>query len=201
MAGKRALAVVDVQNDFCPGGSLGVPEGDRVVPVLNQYARRFHEEGSPVIATRDWHPPKTRHFQEGGGPWPPHCVQGTPGAAFHPDLRLPPGTTVLSKGMDPNEDSYSAFDARTDAGESLAELLRRLGVEELYVGGLATDYCVRATALDALAQGFRVTVLTDAVRGVDVTPGDSERALREVVEAGARTATLETVFPAHAGGR
>lgn len=199
MAGKRALLVVDVQNDFCPGGSLGVSGGDQVVPVLNEYARRFHQEGSPVIATRDWHPPKTRHFQEQGGPWPPHCVQGTPGARFHPDLRLPPGATVVSKGMDPNEDSYSAFDARTETNQPLPEHLRALGVDELYIGGLATDYCVRATALDALSQGFQVTVLTDAVRGVDVNPGDSDRALREVVEAGARTATLETLFSARAG--
>jgi nicotinamidase/pyrazinamidase len=201
MAGKRALLVVDVQNDFCPGGSLGVSGGHEIVPVLNEYARRFHAEGSPVIATRDWHPPQTRHFQAQGGPWPPHCVQGTPGAEFHPELRLPEGTEVVSKGMDPNEDSYSAFDAYTRTGQTLPAYLRALDVDEIYIGGLATDYCVRATTLDALSQGFRVTVLTDAIRGVDVRPGDSERALREMVDAGARTATLETVFGAREAGQ
>lgn len=188
-----ALLIVDVQNDFCPGGSLPVPRGDEVVPVLNEYARRFHEAGRPVIASRDWHPPQTKHFQSGGGQWPPHCVQGTPGAEFHPNLRLPEGTIVVSKGMDPSQDSYTAFDAVTDDGRPLLQLLRELGVRRLFVGGLATDYCVRASVLDALRHGFEVVLLTDAVRGVDVTPGDSERALQEMRAAGAREMTLAEV--------
>jgi len=188
-----ALLIVDVQNDFCPGGSLPVPHGDEVVPVLNEYARRFRAAGLPVIASRDWHPAQTKHFQSGGGQWPPHCVQGTPGAEFHPDLRLPEGTIIVSKGMDPNQDSYTAFDAVTDDGRPLLQLLRDLGVRRLFVGGLATDYCVRASVLDARRQGFEVVVLRDAVRGVDLQPGDAERALQEMLAAGAREMTLAEV--------
>ena len=185
---RDALVVVDVQNDFCPGGALAVAEGDRVVAVLNRYAAAFAARDAAVFASRDWHPEQTRHFVAGGGPWPPHCVQGTPGARFHPDLRLPAGTVVLSKGMDPDEDAYSSFQARDDDGTDFATLLRRRGVRRLFVGGLATDYCVRATALDGLAAGFEVVVLEDAVRAVDVQPGDGERALTEMAAAGARRA-------------
>lgn len=203
MAEKRAgLLVVDVQNDFVPGGALPVPEGDRVVPVLNEYVRRFRAAGLPVYFSRDWHPEQTKHFAAYGGAWPPHCVQGTWGAEFHPDLDVPPEAVIVTKGADPEEDAYSAFQGRTRDGETFVERLRRDGVEHLYVGGLATDYCVRASVLDALKAGFRVTVLVDAIRGVDVRPGDSERALAEMREAGADTATLETVrigAPASAG--
>ena len=178
-----ALLIVDVQNDFCPGGALAVPDGDRVIPVLNRAIERFSEAGLPVFASRDWHPPDTKHFKTRGGPWPPHCVAGTPGAAFHPDLRLPPGATVVSKGQDRNDDGYSAFEATTDDGRTLADDLRERGVTDLYVGGLTTDYCVRATALDARAAGFRVTVLADAVAGID--EDDSRRALDEIRAAGA----------------
>ena len=191
-----ALLIVDVQNDFCPGGSLAVPEGDRVVPVLNEAARRCHAAGLPVFATRDWHPPHTRHFVSGGGAWPPHCVQGTPGAHLHPNLTLPAGTPLLSKGMDPNEDSYSAFGAENEAGEHLPDLLRGLAVRRIVLGGLATDYCVRATAEDAIRDGFAVVVLTDGVRGVDVQPGDSERALAALRSLGAEETTLAALTSA-----
>ncbi len=194
-APKPALLVVDVQNDFCPGGALAVPEGDRVVPALNEYIARFAAAELPVYASRDWHPARTTHFKEFGGVWPPHCIQGTPGAEFHPDLRLPPGATVLSKGMGEREDAYSAFQATTPEGEPFAERLRRDGVTHLYVGGLATDYCVRASALDARRLGLAVTLLADASRGVDVRPGDSERAVAEMREAGVEIGTLETVHP------
>jgi nicotinamidase/pyrazinamidase len=180
-----ALILVDVQNDFCPGGSLAVPEGDRVVAPLNRELERFNRAGRPIIASRDWHPAETTHFLAGGGPWPPHCVQDQPGAAFHPALRLPHDATIVSKGSDPREDAYSAFQARDDQGRSLSEILRRRGVRHLVVGGLATDYCVRATVLDGLRNGFQVTVLEDAIRGVDVQPGDSERARAEMLDAGA----------------
>ncbi len=194
MAEDRAgLLVVDVQNDFVPGGALPVPEGDRVVPVLNEYTRRFREASLPVYFSRDWHPERTKHFKEYGGTWPPHCIQGTWGAEFHPELEVPPDAVIITKGADPEEDAYSAFQGRTPEGEPFAERLRRDGVTHLYVGGLATDYCVRASALDALKQGLRVTVLLDAVRGVDVQPGDSERALAELREAGADTATLDSL--------
>jgi nicotinamidase/pyrazinamidase len=188
-----ALMVIDVQRDFCPGGSLAVSEGDRVVAPLNAAAARFAAAGRPVIATRDWHPPRTVHFQAYGGPWPPHCVQGTPGAEFHPELRLPASAIVVSSGMGEDEDGYSAFEANDSAGRHVADLLRDLGVRRLYVGGLATDYCVKASVLDARKLGFDVTVLEDAVRGVNVQPGDDARALDAMREAGARIAASASV--------
>jgi nicotinamidase/pyrazinamidase len=191
MAGKSALVIVDVENDFTPGGALGVPDGDEVVPVLNRYAERFAEAGLPVYASRDWHPAVTKHFKEYGGIWPPHCVQETKGAEFHPDLKLPDGTTVVSKGMDPEKDSYSAFDALDRTGAPLAESLHREGVEQLYVGGLATDYCVKWTVLEALRQGFSATFLADASLGVNLEPHDSEKAIEEMLAAGADAITLE----------
>src|SRR5579884_922711 len=181
-----ALILVDVQNDFCPGGALAVPEGNRVVPPLNREIARFEQAHRPVIASRDWHPAETTHFKSGGGPWPPHCVAGEPGAQFHGELRLPEGVTVVSKGTGPTEDAYSALQARDASGRSLEQILRETGTKRLVVGGLATDYCVRATVLDALEAGFEVEVLTAGVRGVEVKPGDSERALNEMKEAGAR---------------
>jgi nicotinamidase/pyrazinamidase len=185
---RAALVVVDVQNDFCPGGALGVREGDRVVPVLNREIERFHAAGRPVVATRDWHPAETTHFVTGGGPWPPHCIADQPGAAFHRDLALPSDAIVVSKGTGATEDAYSAFHARADDGRPLDAVLRDAGVEHVVIGGLATDYCVRATALDALTQGYRVTVLRDAIRGVDLKPGDSENAIAEMQAAGIRIA-------------
>ena len=181
-----ALILVDVQNDFCPGGALAVAEGDKVVPALTRVAERFGKAGRPVIASRDWHPPETTHFET----WPPHCVRDQPGASFHPELRLPPGAVVVSKGMGATEDAYSAFQARDDSGRPLGDLLRQRGVRRLVVGGLATDYCVRATVLDALRQGFQVTVLENGIKGVDVHPGDSARAIDEMRAAGAQFTTV-----------
>jgi nicotinamidase/pyrazinamidase len=178
-----ALLLVDVQNDFCPGGALAVPEGHRVIPVLNRAIERFQAEGRPVYASRDWHPRDTKHFKERGGPWPPHCVADSSGAKFHPELRLPQNAVVVSKGQDRNDDGYSAFEGVTDSGRTLAEDLRARGVSELYVGGLATDYCVRATVLDARRNGFAVTVLTDAVAGIG--RDDAARALEDMRAAGA----------------
>ena len=180
-----ALLIVDVQSDFCPGGALSVPAGDRVVEPLNRIARRCAEAGVPVLATRDWHPLGTRHFRERGGPWPPHCVQGSPGAEFDPALRLPEGTLVISKGTDPDTDGYSAFEAADADGQDLREILASLGVRRLLIGGLATDYCVRASVLEARRMGLDVVVLADAVAGVDMAPGDSARALDEMERAGA----------------
>ncbi|GBC95931.1 Nicotinamidase [bacterium HR16] len=188
-----ALLIVDVQNDFCPGGALPVPEGDKVVPVLNRAIDRFRQAGAPVIASRDWHPEKSTHFAAYGGQWPVHCVQNTEGAAFHPDLRLPDDVIIVSKGMGENEDAYSAFDARTEDGTPLESVLKAKGVKRLVVGGLATDYCVRASVLGALERGFEVLVLRDAVRGVDVQPGDSEKALAEMQSKGAKLVTLEEI--------
>ncbi|HBR16487.1 MAG: nicotinamidase [Deltaproteobacteria bacterium RIFCSPLOWO2_12_FULL_43_16] len=191
MTKSSALVIVDVQNDFCPGGALPVPEGDKVVPVLNKYIQRFQKAGLPIYASRDWHPEKTKHFKAFGGLWPPHCVQGTKGAAFHPDLKLPKDTIILTKGEDPNEDSYSCFQAHDSEGKPFIQNLKVQWIKHLYVGGLATDYCVKATVLDGLKHGFQVTVLTDAVRGVDVKTGDSAAALKEMRTAGAEETTLE----------
>lgn len=187
------LLIVDVQNDFCPGGSLAVAGGDEVAAVLTEYAQRFHATGLPVVATRDWHPANTVHFNTGGGTWPPHCIRGTWGGELHAGLHLPESALLLSKGMDPNEDGYSGWAARDESGRSLVSILQRLGVRRLLLGGLATDYCVAATAKDALAAGFQVQVLTEAVRPVELQPGDGERALAEMRAAGAVTATLGEV--------
>jgi nicotinamidase/pyrazinamidase len=181
-----ALVLVDVQNDFCPGGALAVPDGDRVIPVLNRMIERFEAQGRPVYATRDWHPHDTTHFQAYGGPWPPHCVAGTGGAELHPDLRVPADTTVVSKGQARDDAGYSAFEGTTMDGRDLASDLRARGISRVYVGGLATDYCVRATVLDARRAGFDVTVLSDAVAGIG--PDDTRRALDEMREAGAEFA-------------
>ncbi|MGQ0815441.1 MAG: nicotinamidase [Gemmatimonadota bacterium] len=186
----RALLIVDVQNDFCPGGALAVDEGDRVVPVLNKYIQRLD---LPVYASRDWHPVKTSHFREFGGRWPPHCIQNTQGAALHPDLKLPADTVVVTKGTNPTDDGYSSFEGVDDRGRLLADVLRADGVRKLYLGGLTTDYCVRTSVLDALREGFDVVLLTDAIRGIDVKRGDIDKAIEDMLRAGARPATLATV--------
>lgn len=180
-----ALLAVDVQNDFCPGGSLPVAGGDHVVPAMNRYIEAFRAAGRPIHASRDWHPAQTTHFKEYGGIWPAHCVQRTVGAEFHPDLQLPPEATIVSKGMGADEDNYSAFEARDDSGRSLPQLLAEQGVRRLYVGGLATDYCVKHSALDALKAGLEVVILADAIRGVEVEPGDSNRSVEELRAGGA----------------
>jgi len=182
---KSALIVVDVQRDFCPGGALPVPEGDRVIPVLNKYVEKFERVGAPIYATRDWHPPNHASFKARGGIWPPHCVQNTEGAEFHPDLALPKGTKIISKAMDPEREAYSGFE-----GTRLEEELKRRGIERVFVGGLATDYCVKNTVMDALKLEFETILLEDAIRGVDVKPGDSERAVGEMVKKGARKAVF-----------
>ena len=176
---KRALVVVDVQNDFCPGGSLAVERGDEVVAPLNRLIKEFLARGEPVFKSRDWHPARTKHFAAYGGTWPVHCVQNTRGAEFHPELLDDPRIQIISKGTG-DEDSYSAFD-----GTNLADLLRERGVTEVFVGGLATDYCVKNTVLDALREGFKVKALTEAMRAVNLRPGDDARALEEMRRAGA----------------
>jgi nicotinamidase/pyrazinamidase len=188
---RDALVIVDVQNDFCPGGALGVPGGDAVVPVLNRYAERFAAAGAPVFASRDWHPAKTSHFKAYGGVWPPHCVQGTPGAEFHPRLTLPADAAIVSKGMDPSEDAYSCFQSETDDGMPFPATLGELGVGRLFVGGLATDYCVKSTVVDGVREGFEMVVLADAIAAVELTPGDGAKALDEMRAAGARMIRLE----------
>jgi nicotinamidase/pyrazinamidase len=176
---NQALIIVDVQNDFCPGGSLAVAHGDEVVAPLNKLIDEFLAEGRPIFKSRDWHLPTTKHFEKFGGTWPVHCVQNTPGAEFHPNLRDDQRIQVISKGLG-DKDCYSAFD-ETD----LAVRLRQLGIEELVVGGLATDYCVKQTVLDGLTKGFKVKAILDAMRSVDLHPGDGSKAIEEMRAAGA----------------
>lgn len=184
-----ALLVVDVQNDFADAaGSLYVPQGEAVVPVINAEILSALAAGASVVYTRDWHPPHTPHFKPDGGLWPVHCVHGTWGAAFHPALEV--NGPVVSKGSE-GEDGYSGFsvrDPRCGAGQAteLDALLRSRGITTVVVTGLATDYCVQVTALDALALGYRVVVLTTAVRAVDLAPGDGARALAQLTAAGAQ---------------
>ncbi|MBI5809593.1 MAG: nicotinamidase [Deltaproteobacteria bacterium] len=193
MAMKRALVIVDVQNDFCPGGALPVKDGDMVVLALNRYIELFKAAGAHIYATRDWHPRKTIHFKEYGGKWPPHCVQGTGGAEFHPDLKLPRDAVIITKGACHDEDSYSGFQGKDREGWGLGEALRAAGIGHIYVGGLATDYCVRATVFDGIKEGFKVTLLLDAVKGVDVKEDDSKMAIAAMRAKGAETATFEAI--------
>jgi nicotinamidase/pyrazinamidase len=174
----RALLVIDFQNDFCPGGALAVPDGDQIAERVNQLAASGGFD--LVVATRDWHPADHGSFAEQGGPWPVHCVQGTPGAELHPALDRSLIDAVVDKGQNPSTEGYSGFDET-----GLAALLRERGIDSVTVVGLATDYCVKNTALDALREGFDVNVDGAAVRGVNVQPGDDERALDELRAAGA----------------
>jgi nicotinamidase/pyrazinamidase len=183
-----ALVVVDVQRDFLPGGALGVPEGDRVAPVLNRYIARFRARGLPIVFTRDWHPADHCSFHAQGGPWPPHCVAASEGAAFAPGLDVAADALVVSKATATAPDAYSGFQ-----GTELAGWLRDLGCWRLFIGGLATDYCVLQTVLDALAEGFEVLLLRDAVRAVDVAPGDGARAEQAMIAAGARAIDLDAL--------
>ena len=184
-----ALIIVDVQQDFLPGGALAVPGGDAVIPVLNRGAMTFDRYGLPVFATRDWHPSNHCSFSAQGGPWPPHCVAGTPGAEMPAMLALPESAQVISKATTPDKDAYSGFQD-TD----LALRLRERGCARVFIGGLATDYCVRATALDALRAGFQVVVLEDAIRAVELQPGDGARALADMTAQGARVTRLQELI-------
>lgn len=184
-----ALIIVDVQNDFCPGGALPVTDGDKVVPILNAYIKRFRKENAPIFVTRDWHPSDHSSFKENGGIWPPHCVQGTSGAQFHPGLDISGDVRIISKGASPKDEAYSGFQ-----GTHLTAELKKREIKTLYIGGLATDYCVKHTVLDALKEGFSVFFLEDGSRGVDVNPGDSKRAVDEMFLAGARRTILSDLI-------
>jgi len=183
---RDAVLIVDVQADFLPGGNLGVPRGDEVVPVLNRYLALARRQGVPVFASRDWHPRDHCSFLAQGGAWPEHCVAGSPGAEFAPGVALTRDAVIISKATGRDTDAYSAFQ-----GTDLAPRLRGLGVRRLLVGGLATDYCVLNTVLDARKAGFEVLLLVDAIRAVNVKPGDGERAEREMLAAGAVATRFE----------
>ncbi|MCZ0934354.1 MAG: isochorismatase family protein [Gemmatimonadetes bacterium] len=184
-----ALLVVDVQKDFLPGGALAVPEGDAVIPPLNEALRAFSEAGLPIFATRDWHPPDHCSFVEQGGLWPLHCVAGTSGAAFPNSLRLPASSVLISKADDPAAEAYSAF-----SGTDLADRLSDRGVTRVFAGGLATDYCVLRTVLDARARRLDVVLLFDAVRAVNVESGDGAWAIDRMQAAGVIFAPTRTVL-------
>jgi len=183
-----ALLVIDVQKDFCPGGALPAPDGERIVPAVNRYLAEAARLGMPVFATRDWHPRVTSHFKAYGGEWPPHCIQNSPGAAFHPQLTLPKDAVVLNKGDDDDQPGYSAFDGHTKDGTVLIAELHDRHINRLFVAGIATDYCVLKTVLDARRAGLDVTVLDDAVAGINVNPGDVDRAIEDMKGAGATIA-------------
>lgn len=183
-----ALIIVDVQNDFCPGGSLGVTGGDEVATKLSSLAMRFRINGARIYATQDWHPEKHSSFEEQGGPWPPHCIQGTEGAEFHENLDLPIGTAIVRKGSDPKVDAYSGF-----LDSTLENQLKRAGIERLFVGGLTTDYCVLNTVLDARQLGFETFVLEDGIAAVNAEPDDGAKAVQKMKDNGATMTTIEEV--------
>jgi nicotinamidase/pyrazinamidase len=188
LTSEDALLVIDLQVDFLPGGKLGVPNGHAVLGPINRLLSLFDRKGLPIYASRDWHPENHCSFAERGGPWPPHCVAGTPGAAFSGQLGLPAGAIVVSKADTADVDAYSAFN-----GTSLAAQLRARGVRRVVVSGLATDYCVLNTVIDARENGFEVIVVPEAMRAVDLAPGDGERALARMAGLGARPATVEAL--------
>ncbi len=180
LSSDDAVIVVDVQNDFCPGGALAVPDGDQVIGVLNLWIEQAERAGATVVFTRDWHPADHCSFLTQGGPWPVHCVQHTPGAEYHPGLRKPGTAINVDKATDPGREAFSGF-----AGTALGDRLRRKGIRRILVGGLALDYCVRATVLDGIAEGFEVHLLPAATRAVELAPGDGRRAIDEMRSAGA----------------
>ncbi len=186
-----ALLVVDVQNDFLPGGALGIHGGDAIVGPINRLLGAWRARGLPVFLSRDWHPDGHCSFAAQGGPWPVHCVAGTPGAEFSSELSTAPGDVVISKATRVDRDAYSALD-----GTPLHDALRERGITRLFICGLATDYCVRATGKDARAAGLAVVVLTDAVCAVNVQPGDGGRALAELESAGCGFATTSATLHA-----
>ncbi len=180
-----ALLVIDVQNCFLPGRSLGVAKGDEVVPPLNRAILNFTRKRLPVFISRDWHPADHCSFVEQGGPWPPHCVQNTEGAEFAANLRIPEGALIISKAMDPKVEEYSDIRGQDPDGRTFGALLREMGIRRIFIGGLATDYCILYTVRDALELGYEVDLLIDAIRAVDVNPGDGEKAIKEMEERGA----------------
>ncbi|MEM0268204.1 MAG: nicotinamidase [Candidatus Korarchaeum sp.] len=170
LTSRSALVIVDVQRDFMPGGSLPVPKGDSVVGPLNELLRMFEGRRLPIVLTRDWHPPDHISFRDRGGPWPPHCVAGSEGAEFHPSLAVPPDAIIVSKATERDREAYSGFE-----GTDLDSILRGLGVRRILVGGVATEYCVKATVLDALKLGYEVLIVEEAVKGISEEAGDSAK--------------------------
>jgi len=186
-----ALSVTDVQNDFLPGGALGVPHGDAIISPLNRAVELFKKNGLLIFFSRDWHPPDHSSFQDQGGPWPPHCVQKTPGADFPSALKIPEGSILISKGGQKDREQYSTLGARDSEGNTESDVMKKREIRRVFVAGLATDYCVLNSVKDILAEGYEVYVLTDAIRAVNVNPGDGEEALEDMVRGGAKLITTE----------
>jgi nicotinamidase/pyrazinamidase len=183
-----ALLIADIQNDFLPGGALGISGGSDVIPVLRTYLDRFSSKGLPIFLTRDWHPPNHCSFRERGGPWPVHCVAGSPGSLPPPEFDVPRSAVIIYKAIDADEEAYSAFQ-----NTSLQRHLRAIGIRRLFIGGLATDYCVLNTVKDARALGYEVCLLTDGIRAVNVHPDDGRNAEREMIRLGAVPMRLEAL--------
>lgn len=183
-----ALIIVDVQNDFCPGGSLAVEGGEEVATALSVLAAYFRLKGARIFATQDWHPENHSSFKDQGGPWPPHCVQGSSGAEFHENLRLPIGTSIVRKGANPEVDAYSGF-----LDSNLEDQLKRGEIKRVFVGGLATDYCVLNTVLDARKLEFDVLLVEDAIAAVNAETEDGAKAVQQMKDSGAKMTTVEDV--------
>ena len=183
-----ALLIADLQNDFLPGGALGISGGDEIIPVLLSYIRRFQSEGLPIFLTRDWHPVDHCSFRRQGGPWPVHCVAGSHGSLPPPSFQAPSSAVIIYKAIDAKQDAYSAFE-RTP----LHRHLQALGVRRLFIGGLATDYCVLNTVKDARALGYEVCLLMDGIRAVNVHPHDGRQAEEHMLELGAVPVRLEVL--------
>jgi len=181
---QDALLITDIQNDFLPGGTLPVENGDEIIPVINNYIARFEHAHAHIFVSRDWHPPNHTSFVTNGGLWPPHCIQNTEGAKFSPNLKLPDHIVIISKATNPPHEAYSAFE-HTNLGDEL----KKLGIKRLFVAGLATDYCVVETVLDACKSGFETVVLSDATLGINAKPGDVNRALTAMAQNGATQVT------------
>jgi len=179
---KKALIIVDVQNDFFSGGALPVPKGDEVVPVINELIEKNNFD--LIVATLDWHPENHCSFIENGGQWPKHCVQNTFGAAFHPKLKVDKNWIIVKKAFLPEKDAYSGFEGKDDLGKGLAEILKIHQIRKIVVVGLATEYCVKATALEGIKYGFEVTVIKKGIRAVNVHPDDEEKAIEEMKKVG-----------------
>ncbi|MGA3020925.1 MAG: nicotinamidase [Candidatus Micrarchaeales archaeon] len=182
MSKNSALIVVDFQNDFCPGGALGVKDGDTIVSGINKLVEKFSNNGLLVVFTRDWHPANHCSFAAYGGIWPAHCVSGTKGAEFHPKLMIPKDSMIISKGTDPDKEAYSGFE-----GTELSRILKEKEIKQVFVCGLATDYCVKNTAADAIKLSFTTYLLLDCIKGVDIREGDSAEALKYLEGLGSKS--------------
>ncbi|MFN3995157.1 MAG: bifunctional nicotinamidase/pyrazinamidase [bacterium] len=184
-----ALIVVDMQNDFLPGGSLEVPNSDTIIPIINEYIKFFEKKGKVVVFTRDWHPENHVSFKENGGIWPKHCVQNTKGAEFHPDMYIPKESIIISKAYEPNIEAYSGFE-----NTNLHQELQNRNIKNVYVCGVATDYCVLNTVLSAVELGYKVYLLIDAIKGVDLKPNDSEEAIKTMISKGVEILVLDELL-------